>query len=90
MWIKKGFEFVKRKKIIMFEIFMMFFIGFMVSGINLIDEDINMEKVVFLMEFFGGEEDKSGDNIRVFSFVIRNMWNNFKIMGGVKEIYSFV
>lgn len=90
MWIKKGFEFVKRKKIIMFEIFMMFFIGFMVSGINLIDEDINMEKVVFLMEFFGGEEDKSGDNLRVFSFVIRNMWNSFKIMGGVREIYSLV
>ena len=51
MWTKKGLEFVKRKKIIMPETPTMFFIGSMASGINLIDEDTNMEKVVSLMEF---------------------------------------
>ncbi|PUD21743.1 sodium:calcium antiporter, partial [Helicobacter pylori] len=85
-----GLEFVKRKKIIMPETPTMFFIGSMASGINLIDEDTNMEKVVSLMEFFGGEEDKSGDNLRALSPATRNMWNNFKTMGGAKETYSSV
>ncbi|PDW61363.1 sodium:calcium antiporter [Helicobacter pylori] len=90
MWTKKGLEFVKRKKIIMPETPTMFFIGSMASGINLIDEDTNMEKVVSLMEFFGGEEDKSGDNLRALSPATRNMWNNFKTMGGARETYSSV
>ncbi len=89
-WTKKGLEFTKKKRIIMPDTPTMFFIGSMASGINFIDEDTNMEKVVPLLEFFGGTEDQSDENMKVLSHETRAMWNNFKTMGGAKETYSSV
>ncbi len=87
-WTEEGLKFTKEKGIVMPDSPTMFFIGSMASGITHVENGV--EKVTPLLEFFGGTDDRTSDNMKVLSQETRSMWNNFKTMGGAKETYSSV